>query len=995
MVNPRGVNYTQRKRPLNMSRMRIFLNCLLTCFLLLDASVSLGITRINIHDAEMNSGLNVARQVEYTSEAACLDAEAGQLLSCGIWRKNSGSSINFGFQQIAYAFRLTLENTSDEAHPIYLEIGYPLLDDIELWHFQESGFELNKGQNRLLLTHQRTGDEARFNDRGYQIPEYLFPLQIPPGESQVLLRVHTTSSMQLPIRLWHIEPYLKEQKIRSLFQGALMGGVAILLFYNLFLFFSLRETSYLYFALTLLGYLGVEGILNGALFAYVWPEQVAWNRIALVPISNLALLCLVLFTHSFLNVGLAGVWIAKVLRLLMVACLGVIALTLFFEYQPLIRVTAALVIAVPVLCYIAGFVVWRAGQRSALFFLIAFTTFVLFACIFVLNKYGFLVANVITENAIHAGTVITALLLSFALANRVREERSARARAQKTAIASLEKFQTFYDQSLAGLFRIDMDGRLLSCNPAFARLLRMGVTPPVGQMRESQSVALELFNEENRSGFIFTEKKDWDSVRNALENGGQITQFVALCNDVEHREFWGEFSFRRVQEEGSLVCDGSVIDITTRKQNEMALQFLARHDSLTGLLNREELEKRITQALADEDSHYVVFFIDLDRFKIVNDSCGHLAGDELLKKLALLFRSVVGNKAAIARFGGDEFAMLIPRGDADEIHQLAEDLRLQTSAFRFDWQAQHFSVSLSIGVVHIDASFEDALDVLNCADEACYKAKHGGRNQVFVYSKKQQLNESMGYTSMVSYINEALEENGFRLYYQPIVDLGKDEPGQRYELLLRMRKDRQTLPTGAFLPVAQRYNLMPLIDQWVIRTYFGWLRDHPEEAQQLVMANINIDAQSMAEPGTLALIQQLVHELPVEPARVCFEITESAALASMDQTIDFINALKRYGFQFAIDDFGRGYATYAYLKKLPVDFVKIDGSFVVNIETDRVNKTIVGSITDVAHAMGMKVVAEFVENVSILGPLREMQLDYGQGYYFSKPAPLDMSADSV
>lgn len=966
---------------------RFFLHLTLS-FLMLCAPTSMALESINLLEVDLDSGVDIAKSVEYTFEESCLRLEPAKLLNCGIWRRNLGSSINFGFQQTPFAFRFVVENPTNRPLPIYLEVAYPLLDQIELWYFQEAGFELDKGSFRTLIGNQVLGDERVFEQRLIRIPEFMFPLDLPSGTTEVLLRVKTSSSMLLPVRLWHRDAYVEMLKIHSIGQGVLMGGVAILLCYNLFLFLSIRETSYLYFALAMLGYLGVESMLNGFAFAYLWPSQVAWNRMALVPISNLALIFLMMFSRSFLRPERVSTWIEKVFKALLVTCSLVILLTPVLAYQPLIRVTAILVVAIPLFCYLAGWLAWLKGQKSSLFFLVAFSTYVLFAAIYVMSKYGLIEASLFSENAIHLGAVLTALLLSFALANQVREERSGRARAQRTALISLEKYQALYDQSLTGLFCMDMTGKLISCNPAFIRLMKMGGGES-GQAQNSSEIVLDVFNEDPRSSFIFVQAKDWQQILERLEQGEQISQFVALCYDAENREFWGEFSFRKVDVEGGVVCDGTVTDITARRQSELALQFLARHDSLTGLLNREELEKRIESAMKHIEDGYALFFIDLDRFKMVNDSCGHLAGDELLKKLALLFRRVLGGSASIARFGGDEFAVLVPTKQVSEIQHLAENLRMQTAAFRFDWRGQHFYVSLSIGVVVLSSDFEDALDVLNCADDACYKAKHGGRNQVFMYSKKQQLSETMGYTSMLSSINEALEQDGFRLFYQPIVDLSKDEPGQRYELLLRMRREGQTLPTTAFLPIAQRYNLMPMIDQWVIRTYFHWLKDNPDQAAQLVMANINIDAQSMAEPGTLSLIRGLLRETGVDASKICFEITESAALASMEQTIEFIQSLRCDGFHFALDDFGRGYATYAYLKKLPVDFVKIDGVFVVDI--DAINQTIVRSITDVAHAMGIKVVAEYVESLSSLVPLRAMKIDYGQGYYFAKPIALELS----
>ena len=424
------------------------------------------------------------------------------------------------------------------------------------------------------------------------------------------------------------------------------------------------------------------------------------------------------------------------------------------------------------------------------------------------------------------------------------------------------------------------------------------------------------------------------------------------------------------------------------------LSYQSTHDELTGLANRKALEERLTQVIESaqtEKTEHTLAAIDIDQFKIINETCGHAAGDELLRQIANLLKKVVRKRDTLARVGGDEFALLMEDQPLAKGRKDSEAVKQVIESHRFIWADKAHRLSASIGIVPVDAHCENTASVLSMADTACYAAKGSGRNRIHVYQADDEAVAMMqGEMRWATRINDALIDERFELNFQPISPVGPSRPcGDHYELLIRMRDESGNIVMPMeFLPAAERYLLSDKIDRWVIGNALNWLRSNPSILRRLYLCDINLSGQSMGNEGMLKFILEELDEGTVPPEKLCFEITETAAIADLLQASRFISLLKERGCMFALDDFGSGFSSLAYLKSLPVDFLKIDGSFVRDMVSDSIDLAIVRSINEIAHIMGKKTIAEFVDGQGILEALEVLGVDYAQGFGIGRPAPL-------
>ena len=423
------------------------------------------------------------------------------------------------------------------------------------------------------------------------------------------------------------------------------------------------------------------------------------------------------------------------------------------------------------------------------------------------------------------------------------------------------------------------------------------------------------------------------------------------------------------------------------------MNYLASHDALTGLYNRYEFDQRLKQALKGaklKNERHVLFHMDLDQFKIINDTRGHLVGDELLKQLSEVLQKEVRNGDTLARLGGDEFGVLLKNCNLSQAQPVAKKLQRAVRHFRFHLQDRTFSVGMSIGIVEIAAHSKADTHVLSLADSACFLAKQEGRNQIHIYHQNDEdLARQHGEMQWVSRIQNALEHNLLEMHAQRIVPVGRTDDGVGHvEVLVRMVGDQgEIIPPGTFIPAAERYKLMSELDRWVIDHTFAWLNEQRESMAQTV-TTINISGQSLGDEQFLDYLIVKLSDYEIRPSSLCFEITETAAVANLSRAVSFIKDLKSLGCKFALDDFGSGMSSFTYLKNLPVDYLKIDGSLVKDIASDAVNFSMVEAINRVGRVMGLKTVAEFVENQAILEKLEEIGVDYAQGFSIARPLAL-------
>ena len=546
-----------------------------------------------------------------------------------------------------------------------------------------------------------------------------------------------------------------------------------------------------------------------------------------------------------------------------------------------------------------------------------------------------------------------------------------------------DRYQILYDHTPTMFFSLSHTGKILNVNDYGATQLGYSIEELIGK------------------GLLdITHTNEKDNVMHNLEacvtNKDKVHRWESLkvCKDG---------SFINVRETGRLVKDketgdNNILlvceDITKAKNLYEQLSYQASHDALTNFLNRKEFSHRLQHAIetarSDKTSH-ALCYLGLDQFKVINDACGHVAGDNLLQQLSLVMQKQVSKRDILARLGGDEFGLLLMYCESELAIDVIKILHSAIENFIFQWEDKNFRIGASIGIAFIDENSEDVSEILKKADAACFAAKDAGRNRIHVYEDDDiVMARRRGEIQWVSKIHTAFEKNLFSLNVQEITPICVREDGDHYEVLIRMIGDNgEVIPPGAFMPAAEHYNLSPKIDRWVIEATFQWLLYHPDKLDQLALCSINLSGNSLCDGEFLEFVVRTLETTKIPPHKICFEITETAAIANLSGATEFIKKVKKFGCYFALDDFGSGLSSFAYLKNLPVDILKIDGIFVKDIAKNSVDYAMVKSINEIGHVMGKQTVAEFVEDKEILDKLKEIGVDYAQGYYFSIPHPLD------
>ncbi|OGT75044.1 MAG: hypothetical protein A3I78_09910, partial [Gammaproteobacteria bacterium RIFCSPLOWO2_02_FULL_56_15] len=549
---------------------------------------------------------------------------------------------------------------------------------------------------------------------------------------------------------------------------------------------------------------------------------------------------------------------------------------------------------------------------------------------------------------------------------------SERERAEASLRVNEYKYRLLYDENPAMFFTIDTEGKILSVNKYGAEELGYKVDDLVG------TSILELSTKQER-----------EKTREALQ------QWLARPDRVHRMEqqkvcrngtlMWVKETARVVYGNAGemnvfIVCE----DITeTRKLSEQ-LSYQATHDSLTGLINRGEFEKRLSKLLRStqiEDSKHALCYMDLDQFKLINDSCGHLAGDELLRQLGMVLLEHIRKRDTVARLGGDEFGVLMEHCPLHRAEYIAKKLMRAISEFQFIWEGRVFRIAVSLGLVPVNMFSGNQVDVMKNADAACYTAKKSGRNRLHIFGEDDSgFARNTSERRWLSRIQDALDTDRFRLVFQPIISL--QEPVTRhagYEVLIRMETEEGGLAApDTFLPVAEYYNLSHQIDQLVITKLFDMLDSSPGYFSNTRFA-VNLSGNSLGDGELLECINRRIDNTLVDPGNICFEITETIAIANLTSAKRFINILRERGCRFSLDDFGSGLSSFAYLKHLAIDYLKIDGSFIRDLRGDPINMTIVKSMHEIGKALGKQTVAESVEDEQTLTIVREMGFDYAQG----------------
>jgi diguanylate cyclase (GGDEF)-like protein/PAS domain S-box-containing protein len=548
------------------------------------------------------------------------------------------------------------------------------------------------------------------------------------------------------------------------------------------------------------------------------------------------------------------------------------------------------------------------------------------------------------------------------------------------------------DSLAEAILATDIEGRITYLNAAAERLTGHTAEHSIGRTLED---VVSLVDESERRLLS-------DPIHQALVSGAplNLSRRALLLSTVQGAERSIELSASPIRNAAKEVTGAVVLlhDVTEMRGLARQMSYQATHDALTGLVNRREFERRLEEAIESGhrgDGQHVLCYLDLDRFKVVNDTSGHLAGDSMLREVAKVLRDAVRDSDTVARLGGDEFGMLLIGCPLEKARQIADDVCRSIGDYRFVWKDRIFNVGVSVGLVEISRESGTIEELLAAADSACYVAKKQGSGRVAVYSARDEAHaRHTGEIQWLQKLQGALKENRFQLYTQLIIPaFGDESSGPAMEVLVRMQDEEgHEVPPAEFVRAAERYRLMGLVDRWVVQTTLAALGRGALSIPPHRSVAINISGQTLADVQFLEFVVECLDSTGVAPGQVCFEIAESAVIANMDHARRFIGVLHGIGCQFALDDFGSGVGSFSNLKNLTMDYLKIDGSFMRNLARDTVNQAMVTAMIKLARTLNFKVIAEQVEDASAMEAARRMGVDFLQGYAIGKPQPLALAA---
>lgn len=543
-------------------------------------------------------------------------------------------------------------------------------------------------------------------------------------------------------------------------------------------------------------------------------------------------------------------------------------------------------------------------------------------------------------------------------------------------------FETIFDTMNDGLIAVDRDQNIRFLNPVAQELMgttdEAAVENPLSDFFSIHDEHSELAAAIPFSAVLEGTTFRFENVFIETEQGGRVNVSGTISPIRTH---YGT--------EGALV---TFRDVTSIKEMSQVIEYQASHDALTGLMNRDEFFARMKEITSDAQKngvHHTLIYLDLDQFKIVNDVCGHLAGDELLRQVSSdVLDLISAEEFLVARLGGDEFGVLLLNVGLSHAMGVAKSV-LHSLNRKFIWQKNAFHITASIGIVPVGGANVETYGILSAADDASYLAKEEGGNTIKVYETADYtFLKRRGEMQWISRLNHALDDDQFVLWGQPIVATN-GTPVDHLEILIRMvDTDGGLIRPADFIPAAEKYNLMPAVDRWVLTRALDRLADLDAQGRNPVFS-INVSGASLADESFLDHVERQIRDHAVDASQVCLEVTETAAIANLSRAISFMKKLKKLGVTFALDDFGNGFSSFSYLKALPVDYLKIDGSFVKGITEDPIDRALVAAVNNIGHVMNMKTIAEFVKDAATVRILEEIGVDFLQGYEIAKPSPLE------
>lgn len=545
---------------------------------------------------------------------------------------------------------------------------------------------------------------------------------------------------------------------------------------------------------------------------------------------------------------------------------------------------------------------------------------------------------------------------------------------------SERKYRTLIEQSLVGIYIIQ-GKRFVFANKKFQEIFDY----TDDELKELPSI-LDLVHEDDRN--VVT-----DNLNRRISGEMNSIKYIFRGLRKDGTTIFIEVHSSRSEWNEAPAVMGILADITETRKLIKQLSYEERHDRLTGLINRQECERRITQLLQNshiDSSSHVLCELNIDQFRVINDTCGNVAGDSLIQEVTRMLKQRVRKADKLIRLGGDNFGILLTECSTKEAEKVSLDLLNLFRDYRFEWQGKKYGIRLRMGIAPFNKKIVDSSQVFSMADIACDTARQKSGSRIHIYSIDDEISrKTYEEMQLAARLNDALDKNQFVLYWQPIVAVSDVSNRIHYEVLIRMLDESgNIIPPGMFLPPAEKYGMSVGIDQWVVNTIFSFCKANPGIMENLSMCAINLSGQSIGNEDLLNTIISNIKKRVIQPNKVCFEITETAVVTNLLEATRFIETLKQYDCKFSLDDFGTGMSSFSYLKSMPVDYLKIDGSFVKNIDSDPIDFSLVKSINEIGHVMGKKTIAEFVENDAILARLSNIGVDYAQGYGIGKPEPI-------
>lgn len=946
---------------------RLFLNRLfLTYCFILTVTIPLS-TNAQINEVKNTVSALFETSINLTQKAEFLITQENLLLSDVMqeqqWQMHK-KIVNIP-EDASLWLRFNVENPSDSNRLLTLVAGNTFIDRAEVYLLDE--------QLRIIQSSRMQGDTpntASLSRSG-------FTMSFTSRSANTLtiyLQIQDDGFSVIPIELWQSEAYTAQASIRLILLGAMSGGLSLLATYFLLTYILRNAPSRFWFSVfataAMTTMLSTEGILP---MLFMIPSFAA----ELTAISLTVTLFAAIKITRIVFEPVSTIWLKAHYVLLLLPLLGIFIFTDFYQLISLIVFSLLFFISK----LTATFIYRKAlDLRSAIIYFLGWIS---------LSFVGLIEFLTLLNDTSHLSfsapypfifSCVGVMLIGVAIISREQSIQALKSLNQMQQINELQQYNDLFQHAAEGLYTAEPNGNLIHVNPAICSLFGYS---------DSQTF---ISTHPHLSSF-FANTRDADLLLGELSIQQTVLGKEVKGKRSDGSEFWFSISAQLKKVQDNTLQFGSLFDITERRLHQINLQYLNTHDQLTGLYNRRHflqiMNERI-EAFEQSNEKFALVFLDVDQFKLINDTCGHSAGDVFIKELSHELFDVVSDRYPFARLSADQFGLLVSFENSNELRTLANQLLDKVRKFEFKWDRHLFSQSVSIGIAAYESTIPSGEELLSYADTACLIAKEGGREKIHIYSPDMRMHSSYQRDLYwVSEVKTALKEESFELFYQHYRPLAQSDDLDYYEILVRLRtQDNDLVAPEFFMASAEKAHISHHIDKCVIENYFKWLNANSEYIETLGKANINLSGFALSDDDFRFFLLNAFEKYHIPHQKICFEITETMAIIRMKDAIEFMHEFKKLGCTFALDDFGTGFSSYSYLKNLPVDFLKIDGNFIRDILNDKIDLAMVTSIRDVAEAMKIKTVAEFVESKDIMVQIGKLGVDYAQGFCIAKPKPL-------